>query len=277
MPAPTNDYRLVVFDRPDDPAPLRDLLRGVLGLHPAEAMQWIARAPGIWSRPLAEGEVRELLDGMYELKIAAEAWRVDQLPKLSPARSVHIVACLADGLRIGGLHGEPAHWVPWAKVALLHGGLIDADDPLSHAEGIGWANALGQGLGALVLRKPTPPRTQRAQRTPRDPVPELHVVREDPRVAFRFAADKLNYSYLADRLQPSAFDNFPLFLADLCAGATAAFITDPARALLDPNAVDPPAEPSVYPSSSALLDDTTLRLIWSWYRRDRDSQTRHDG
>lgn len=277
MPEPTNDYRLVVFDNPDDPAPLRALLRGTLGLHPTEANQWIARTPGIWSHPLAEGEAREVLDGMYELGIAAEAWRLDQLPKLSPARSVHIVACLPDGLRIGGLHGEPAHWVPWNKVALIHGGRIAAEDLYHPAEGIGWANALGQGLNALVLRKPNAPRTQRAQRTPRDPVAEVHVVRDDPRVAFRFVADKLNYSYLADRLKHSAQENFPLFLADLCLGAAEAFITEPTRELLKQAEGDASAQPCILPSSNALLDDTTLRLIWSWYRRDRDRQTRADG
>lgn len=274
MSQPANDYRLVVFDAPDDPKPLRDLLCGVLGLHQADAMQWIARTPGIWARPLAEGETRELLDGMYELGIAAEAWRVDQLPKLSPARSVHIVACLPDGLRIGGLRGEPAHWVPWSAVEVVHGGRIAPEELARPAQPLGWAQAVSAGLNAMVLRKPLPPRIQRSQRTPRDPVPEVHVVRRDPRLAFRFTSDQLNYAYLGDRLRASAIENFPLFLADLCAGTTSAgssaHITDSTHELLRLTRGDESAEPRLYPSSQAMLEDTTLRLLWTWYRRDRD-------
>jgi hypothetical protein len=59
-----NDYRLVIFEEPDDPLAVRDLLCGVTGIHPTDAMQWVARTPGIWPRPLAEGETRELLDGL---------------------------------------------------------------------------------------------------------------------------------------------------------------------------------------------------------------------
>ena len=62
--------------------------------------------------------VRKLLDGLYEYKVAAEAWRADQLPDLSPPRTVHRAACLDQGLRIEGLRGEPTHWAPWDKVEL---------------------------------------------------------------------------------------------------------------------------------------------------------------
>ena len=109
---PENDYRLILFDAPDDPGALRDLFKGVMGLHPTEAMQWVRRAPGIMPWPLAEGEVRELLDALYEQGVAAEARRIDTVPKLIPARPVHIASIKEDGLSIGGLRGEPAHWVP---------------------------------------------------------------------------------------------------------------------------------------------------------------------
>ena len=36
-------YRLVVFDAPDDPKAARDLFARVTGLHPTEAMVWVAR------------------------------------------------------------------------------------------------------------------------------------------------------------------------------------------------------------------------------------------
>ncbi len=61
--------------------------------------------PGTWPRLLEEKEVRELLDGLFELRIAAEAWRTDLFPELSPARTVHRAACMAEGFRIEGIRG----------------------------------------------------------------------------------------------------------------------------------------------------------------------------
>ena len=76
----------------------------------------------------------------------------------------------------------------------------------------------------------------------------------------------MNYAYLGERLSQSAADNFPVLLADLCARADAAYITDSTRSLLENRE---PGEHE-FPSSQALLDYATHRLLWSWYRRDRD-------
>ena len=100
----------------------------------------------------------------------------------------------------------------------------------------------------------------------RDPSGEVIVVRRDPRIAFRVVEGAMNYANLGDRLRPAASENFPLFLADLCARADDAYITPTTRALLgggDPADFD-------FPTSNALLDYATHRLLWSWYRRDRD-------
>src|SRR4051812_6166011 len=139
MIMPDNTYRLVVFDAPDDPHAVRDLMCGVTGIHPTDAMQWVARAPGIWPRPLAEGEVRELLDGLYELKVPAEAWRLDSLPNLSPPRTIHVAACLPDGFRVGGLRGEPTHWVTWDKIELISAGRIMLEDEFRDVVPPAWA------------------------------------------------------------------------------------------------------------------------------------------
>jgi hypothetical protein len=103
-------------------------------------------------------------------------------------------------------------------------------------------------------------------RIPRDPVPEAILVRAEPRIAFRVVATQMKYTYLGDRLRPSASDNFPLFLADVCGRATEAYVTPTTRDLLDGE------DPSRYafPTSAALVDYATLRLLWSWYRKDRD-------
>src|SRR5262249_10851143 len=109
MSATTARYRLVIFEAIAEPQPVPDLFCRGSGMHATDGMQWIARAPGTWPKPLEEREVRQLLDGLYELGIAAEAWRSDLFPELSPARTVHRAACLDDGFRAEGLRGEPTH------------------------------------------------------------------------------------------------------------------------------------------------------------------------
>ncbi|HEV3165877.1 MAG TPA: hypothetical protein VGZ22_17745 [Isosphaeraceae bacterium] len=267
-----NTYRLVVFNPPDDPPAVRDLLVGVTGIHPTDAMRWVARTPGIWPQPLAEGEVRELLDGLFDLGVPAEAWRIDLLPDLSPPRTIHDGACLPDGFRVKGLRGEPTHWVPWDKIELISAGRITLEDEYRDVTPRGWASALATGFSAMIGRAPRFTRRARAMRIPRDPVGELLIVRKDPRLAFRVVENQMKYAYLGDRLRLSASENFPLLLADLCARAESAYITPSTRALLEHgNAPD-----YEFPSSLALLEYTTHRLLWSWYRRDRDSQMKTD-
>jgi hypothetical protein len=267
-PAPT--YRLVVFDAvdADDLPPARALFCRVTGMHPTDATQWITRTPGVWPRPLPEDQVRALLDGLYELQIAAEAWRTDVFPELSPARLIHEAACLEGGLRIKGLRGEPTHWIPWDKIELISAGRVAAEDEFRTASPPTWTAALSSGLRALTLRPSKPPiRRERALRLPRDPVCELIIVRHDPRLALRIIASQMNYAALGDRLRPSASENFPIFLAELCARAERATITPPTRALLDGT-----KDITEFPSSQALLDYSTHRLLWSWYSRDRDAR-----
>ena len=79
----------------------------------------------------------------------------------------------------------------------------------------------------------------------------------------------MNYAYLGERLKTSSAENFPVFLADLCARAEAAYITPSTRALLERKV---PHEYE-FPNSQALLDYATHRLLWSWYSRDRETQS----
>lgn len=269
MAASVPQYRLVVFEAVDEPQAVRDLFCKVTGLHPTDAMQWVARAPGVWPRPLSETETRTLLEGLYEFGVPAEAWRVDQFPDLFPPRTIHQAACLDDGFRVGGLRGEPTHWVPWDRIELLSAGRIAAEDEFRGVEPPGWVSGLAVGLRAVTLRATRlPKRSRRASRIPREPVGEAIIVRRDPRIAFRIVENQMNYAYLGDRLRPSAAENFPIVLADLRAHARSAYITHPTRALLGHG---DPAE-AEFPSSQALLDYSTHRLLWSWYRRDREAQ-----
>ena len=263
-------YRLVIFDAPDEPHAVRDLLCEVTGIHPTDAMQWLARTPGVWPRPLAEPEVRALLDGLYDLGVAAEAHRADLLPQLAPPRTIHDAACLPEGLRVKGLRGEPTHWVPWDRVELIAAGRIMLEDEFRDVSPPGWVQSVSMGLNAILRRSQAVARRRRSVRIPHEPVGEAILVRRDPRIAFRIVATKMNYASLGDRLRLSAAENFPIFLADLRDHAQSAFVTPSTLAFLandDPDAFE-------FPSSQALLDYATHRLLWSWYRRDRDAERR---
>ena len=274
MSKTAKSYRLVIFDAIDDPQTLRDLICDVTGMHPTDAVQWLARAPGVWAKALNEAEVRTLLDGLYEAGVAAEAWRTDQFPELSPARTVHRAACLNEGFRIEGLRGEPTHWVPWDRIEMICAGRIAAEDEFRKDPTPRWPSPVVAGIRALALMKPTPSGQRAcAQRIPRDPVCEALIVRRDPRIAFRVVENQMNYAYLGDRLSQSAAENFPVFLADLSSRAKDAYLPPSTRAILKI------AEPGdcEFANSQALMDYATHRLLWSWYSRDRDAQSRSLG
>jgi hypothetical protein len=269
MPNSAPRYRLVIFDAVDDPQVLRPMICEATGMHPTDVVQWLARAPGVWPQPLDEPLVRKLLDGLYECKVAAEAWRADQLPDLSPPRTVHRAACLDQGLRIEGLRGEPTHWVPWDRVEMICAGKVMAEDEVRDVHKQRWPSAVVAGIRALAFRGPRPMgRKARAHRIPRDPVGEILIVRRDPRIAFRVVENQMNYAYLGNRLKSSAAENFPIFLADLCARADQAYLTLSTRALLERRE----QSEFMFPSSQAILDYATHRLLWSWYRRDSEAQ-----
>ena len=138
MPETAPRYRLVIFDAIDDPQELREMICRLTGMHPTDVVQWLARRPGVWPHPLDEPTVRGLLDGLYEAGVAAEAWRADQFPDLSPPRTVHRAACLDEGLRIEGLRGEPTHWVPWDRVEMICAGKITAVDEVRDVQKPRW-------------------------------------------------------------------------------------------------------------------------------------------
>jgi hypothetical protein len=265
-------YRVVVFDEIDDPKPVRDLFVATTGTHPTDAALWVARVPGPWPKPLDEATTRALLDGLFELEIAAEAWRVDTFPDLGTARTIHSASCEDGGFRVVGLRGEPAHWIPWDKLELVSAGLIETADEFRDVSPPSWIAGINSGARLLTGRNPARARKTRAMRVARDPAPEVVLVRKDPRVTLRVVAGQMNYAYLGDRLKPSSAENFPLFLADVCARATTAYLTHPTRDILAGEAT----EDDVFPDSQSLIDYSLHRLLWSWYRRDGEARTGGD-
>ena len=200
----------MIFDTIDDPMELRELVCRATGMHPTDAVQWLARAPGTWPQPLEETTVRELLDGFYEAGIAAEAWRTDMFPDLSPPRTIHRAACMKEGFRIEGLRAEPTHWVPWDRIEL------DLRGPDLRRRRVSQCSVPPVAVdGRVGNPRPGPDEAparqppRRATRIPRDPVGEAIIVRRDPRIAFRVVENQMNYAYLGDRLSHVGRGQFP--------------------------------------------------------------------
>jgi len=107
----------------------------------------------------------------------------------------------------------------------------------------------------------------------RDPVGEILIVRREPRVVFRAVENQMNYAYLGDRLKNSAMENFPIFLAEICARSDQAYRTTSTQAMLE----DGDPRDYEFPTSQSLLEFAAHRLLWSWYRRDRDALGEGEG
>ena len=219
MPESAPRYRLVIFDAIDVPQELRRIdLRGD-GNAPDRRGAVAGPRPGVWPQLLDEATVRRMLDGLYEHKVAAEAWRTDQFPDLSPSRTIHRAACLGDGLESRGCgRTDPLGSVGPRGDDLR--GRIMVEDEFRDVRRPLWPSSVVAGIRALALQKPRPiSRLARAHRIPKDPPGEVLIVRRDPRIAFRVVESQMSYAYLGDRLKNSAAENFPIFLADLVARA----------------------------------------------------------
>lgn len=264
-------FRLVLFEPVDEPHPVRDLMVRVTGDHPTDVMQWVARAPVVWPRGLTAEQSQAILDGLYELEVAAEARHVENLPVIGPPRTIHDAACLEHGLRVAGLRKEPTHWVPWEKVELVCAGIIQTEpEQISSVEPPNLKTALVNSVNLLRGRRAPEPRRDRAEAVPRDSVRELLIVRKDPRLTLRVVETGMTYAYLGSRLKLNAAENFPTFLDDIRRFSKTAYITRSTELILEKKDLDE----ATFASTQALLDYALMQLLWSWYRNDRDRTTR---
>lgn len=268
MSSDNDAFLLVVFDAIEDVDAVRNLLCEATGLHPTDATQWIARMPCVSMRPLPKVQAERVLDGLYDLGIAAEARQARSLPTLTPVRAVHDVACLPQGFRVKGLRGEPIHWVPWSKIELIDAAWVAQADETRAIGAPTWAAAVRNAVNTVMGRpRQVLGRRPRTMRITREPARELILVRREPQLALRLSEGDLNYSYLGERLRPTAAENFPLLLDDLCTRASDAYLTKSTRALW--KGPDSTAKEYQFESTHALIDDAVLWVLWNWYQRDR--------
>ena len=263
-------YRLVIFDAIDDPQELRELICRATGMHPTDAVQWLARAPGVWPQPLDEADgaqaarravrVRGRRRGLADRPVPGPEPRRGRPPRRLPGRGIpdRGPAGRADALGALGPGRDDLRGQDRRR------GRISATSQSPR-----WPSAVVAGIRAIALQKPRPSiATCRASRVPRDPVGEVLIVRRDPRIAFRVVENQMNYAYLGERLHELGRRELPgLPRRPLRPGRPG--LPDP----VDPRPARGQAIPAnhEFPSSQALLDYATHRLLWSWYRRDRDA------
>ena len=245
------------------------------GTHPTDVVQWLARAPGVWPQLLDEPTVRKLLDGLYESKVAAEAWRVDQFPDLSPPRDDS--PCRLPGP--GAAHRRAAR-----RTDPL-GALGPDRDDLRRVRS--WSRmkfatctasaGLPRWLPAFApwrCRGPRPmSRMARAYRTPARP--RRRDLDRSPRSANRLSRGREPDELRLPGRPPEDFGGgeFPDLSCRSLRRADQAYLTPSTRALLERR----DGSEYEFPSSQAILDYATHRLLWSWYSRDREAQEREPG
>ncbi len=212
--------RLVIYNVPDDPFALRNILVERLGIHPAEAQRLARSAPGMLPEPLDAEVAAGIVQSVKALGVAAAALPDENIPKLDHSELVHHARCLATGLEIVGLRGESECVIPWNDLRLISVGQAPVEGAMHfHAEPT-----------AVVTAAPHP---HHPTTVARQTAIEAWFVRDNPWTAFRMDHSLMNYEYLGERKTGSAASNFRLFLEDVVARAQHAYLTPATRACLE--------------------------------------------
>lgn len=215
------DWRVVIFASPDDTYALRDTIVETLGMHPTDAMIRANSAPAILPDLFTAGQAELLASAIDKQGLQAEAIPQSEIPDFGHPEPVHHAKCLDAGLEILEMHGEEETMIPWPQVELVSVGNVP------------------QEIARHMLVETEPIPVTSARRTSRLPLevqrrsgPELLVVRREPRLAFRMDHERMSYEYLGLRKTDSAARNFRLFVEDLVARASEAYLPPATRAFL---------------------------------------------
>jgi len=219
-PAETPSFRVVVFAAPDDPSDLAEVLSGVLGLHPTDALTQTRFAPGLLTDTLPEKTARHLVDEIGKIGIHSAAVPLAQVPCLDDMEAVHHLRLSAEGLQIVEIHGMTERLVPWPAVDLISVGQVPQETARHFAS---------SEMNTVRSARRTGPSTLE---TPLSPGPEAWIICADPERFFRVDHKRMNYEYLGERMTDSATTNFRLFLEDFVSYADKAYQTPATRSFL---------------------------------------------
>jgi len=211
-------YFVVLFNLPDDPHAVRDMLVKQLGLHPSDAQIAARAAPGVLPHRFDKATAEALVQQAAQAGVAAEALLAADVPNFEQAEIVHHARCRAEGFEILDYRGQTAGVVPWAEIRVLSVGYIPTDRSRDfHAE------PSGTTAVAPHLRHPPTDSALHAGL-------EAWLVRFHPLQGFRINHDLMNYEYLGDRKSASASQNFRMFIDDVVERAPRLYLTPATRA-----------------------------------------------
>lgn len=211
-------FRVAVFAAPDNLQELGQVLTGVLGTHPTDALIHARHAPGILPDRLSREQSDQLAAAVSKLGLHAESISADEIPELDHGEAVHHVRCVESGLEIVGLDGARDDQVPWDEIELICVGVVPQEMTKHYTTGEMATLSAARRTTHLALELPLPEG------------PELWIVRRTPFRAYRVDHKRMNYEYLGDRKTDSATVNFRLFLADLLQRAEHSYVTPSTRA-----------------------------------------------
>lgn len=259
-------YRIVVFRAPDEPEPARDMLAKSLKMHPLDASRLVAHMPGILPGLFTSDQCNMILEGLFGLKVAAEARLADQFPDFARPKQVHDMLLTPGGVNIRDLvHKQTLHFVPWDQIGLIAAGRIELPDVVTEYTPPGVTRSVVYGvrrmLGGGALN-----RKERTVHSPVSPKGEAILWRKRPHGVFRLSEDKLRYDILGEHLATTAAENYPRLLRWLSSGASEAFLSKGVEAFIN----NQPDNIPVFDDFNALTENATMELLRSWYRTDRE-------
>jgi hypothetical protein len=260
------NYRLVVFRAPDTPESARELFAKSLKMHPLDASRLVAHMPGILPGLYNGAQCKTILDGLFEMKVAAEARLADQFPDFSRPKQVHDMLLTAGGVNIRDLvHKQTLHFLPWDQIGLIAAGRVELPDVVTEYTPPGMTRAVVHGvrrmLGGGALN-----RKERTVHSPVAPKGEAILWRKRPHGVFRLSEDKLRYEILGEHLATTAAENYPRLLRWLASGTKEAFLSKGTEAYVENKLDDVP----IFDDFNALTENATMELLRSWYRADRE-------
>lgn len=266
-------YKLVVFQSPDEPEPVRAMLARELKMQPLDAQRLVAHMPGILPGLYDNSQCKRVLDQLFDLQIPAEARSQESFPDLSRPRQVHDMALTAGGLNIRDMvRKQTLHFLPWDQVGMIAAARVEVPDVVTEYVTPGLVAGAVRGV-RRVLGGGALNRKERVIHSSYVPKGEAIIWRKRPHGVFRLSEEKLRYDILGEHRAETASDNFPRLVRWLAALSEQAFLPESSLIYIGKKSGEVP----VFQDMESLTEAATMELLRAWYRKDRSEAADQPG
>ena len=214
-------HKVVVFEVPDDPHQLRDVLASELGVRTTEAQIQVHGLPGVLPVELPRHRAAHVASAIRDLGVGATALPATEIPQLGRCRTVHHVRCEEDRFVIMNLRGQVDSFLRWNQIDAISVGLVPRSTQQQAAP-----------IPTLAVPLGSPHEGNNRSKVTRDNL-ELLIVADGQTRMLRIDHAKENYEYLGSRISTSANVNFRRLVQDMVAKARHAVLTPATRSFLD--------------------------------------------